>query len=80
MRKSQPDGTGPLPDTSELGGEGGSFGDSASRESKRTSGRGTRPSDEAITDIAGNVTRVPDVNPDEGPPAGRGMRKPPTEP
>jgi len=80
MRKSQPDGTGPLPDTAELGGEGGSFGDGASHESKRTSGQGTRPTDEAVTDIIGNVTRLPDVTPDDEPAAGTTMRKAPTEP
>jgi hypothetical protein len=80
MRKSQQDGTGPLPDTAELGGEGGSFGDGASRESKGTSGHGNGPVGEVVTDIVGNVTRLPDVNPDDEPPAGAGMRKPPTEP
>lgn len=79
MRKSQPDGTEPLPDTAELGGEGGSFGDSASRASRRTSGQAGRP-DEAVTDIVGNVTRLPDARPDDEPPAGTQMRKHPKEP
>jgi hypothetical protein len=80
MRKSQPDGTSPLPETAELGGEGGSFGDSASRESTRTSGHATRPADGTVTDIMGNVTRLPNVKPNDEPAAGAGMHKPPTEP
>ena len=79
MQKTQPDGTQPLPDTAELGGKGGSFGDSASRQSKRTSGRATRPADEVVTDIIGNVTRLPDVTPDEEPAAGSEIRKHTTE-
>ena len=61
MDKSQPDGTHPLPETAELGGEGGSFGDSASRESRRTRGHVPRIRDEKLTDVAGNVTRLPEV-------------------
>lgn len=60
MKKSQPDGTEPLPETAELGGEGGSFGDSSSKDSRQHR-RGVRPVDEPITDIAGNATRLPDV-------------------
>ena len=68
MDKSQPDGTHPLPETAELGGEGGSFGDGTSRESRRNHGRVPRVEDETITDLAGNVTRLPEVRP-EGEPA-----------
>jgi len=66
MNKSQPDGTRPLPETAELGGEGGSFGDSASRESRRTAGHVGRV-DEAVTDQAGNATRLPEAIPDGDP-------------
>lgn len=64
MDKSQPDGTRPLPETAELGGEGGSFGDSTSRESRRTKGQVPRVEDEKLTDVAGNVTRLPEVKPE----------------
>jgi hypothetical protein len=80
MQRSQPDGTSPLPETAELGGEGGSFGDSTSRESRRTEGKGPAKVDERLTDIAGNATRLPDVEPDDRPPAGTEFKKQPTEP
>ena len=67
MDKSQGDGTRPLPETAELGGEGGSFGDSTSRESRRTNGRVPRVEDATVTDLAGNVTRLPEVKPEGGP-------------
>lgn len=79
MRKSQSDGTRPLPDTAELGGEGGSFGDSAARESRRTNGRGVPPVDEADSDVVGNAIRLPDVKPEDGPPAGKDVNKYPSE-
>lgn len=78
MRKSQPDGTHPLPDTAELGGEGGSFGDSASRESRKTGGD-VRGVDDAVSDVAGNAMRLPDVHPEDQPAAGKDIRKHPTE-
>jgi hypothetical protein len=67
MAKSQTDGSQPLPETAELGGEGGSFGDSASRESRRSSGHVPRVKDQTVTDLAGNVTRLPEVKPDGEP-------------
>ena len=67
MDKSQPDGTHPLPETAELGGEGGSFGDGASRESRRTSGHVPRVEKARLADVAGNVTRLPEVKPDGEP-------------
>jgi len=77
MDKSQPDGTRPLPETAEVGGEGGSFGDSASRESRR--GRGDVPRvEENASDLSGNVTRMPDLAPDASQPDD--MVKEPTEP
>jgi hypothetical protein len=66
LETSQPDGTGPLPETAELGGEGGSFGDGASRESRRTDGRGSRVG-EPVTDLAGYGTRLPEVKPEGDP-------------
>jgi hypothetical protein len=79
VRKSQPDGTHPLPDTAELGGEGGSFGDSASRESRKRGGE-VRGVDHAISDLAGNATRLPEVRPEDQPAAGKDIKKHPTEP
>jgi hypothetical protein len=67
MAKSQPDGSQPLPETAELGGEGGSFGDSASRESRRSGGHVARVEDHTVTDLAGNVARLPEVQPDGEP-------------
>jgi hypothetical protein len=80
MDKSQPDGTRPLPETSELGGEGGSYGDSASRESRLRGPRGVRRTDQAVTDTAGNATRLSEVEPEAGPSAGEDVEKYPTEP
>jgi len=68
MDKSQPDGTPPLPETAEVGGEGGSFADGASRESRKTGGRAPRVEDESAPDSAGYATRLTDVKP-EGEPA-----------
>lgn len=79
MRKSQPDSTHPLPDTAELGAEGGSFGDSASRHSRDTDGDRGRAERETITDTLGNVIRLPDVKPDAAPDAADDLRKYPTE-
>lgn len=80
MKKSQPDGTSPLPETAELGGEGGSFGDGASSESGRTPGTRPQPVDEPVTDIVGNATRLPEVAHESELPAGQGIRKHATEP
>ena len=76
MRKSQPDGTERLPETAEVGGEGGSFGESASRESRDRQGHVPRV-DENLTDRAGNVTRLPEVGPEDHP---EDRVKPSTEP
>lgn len=80
MDKSQPDGTRPLPETSELGGEGGSYGDAASRESREHERGGVRNTDQPVSDRAGYATRLPDVSADEEPPAGKDVEKYPTEP
>lgn len=79
MRKSQPDDTHPLPDTAELGGEGGSFGDSASRRSPHIDGAAVDPVDEAVTDILGNATRFPEVKRDTASEASQDLKKYPTE-
>jgi hypothetical protein len=79
MRKSQPDGTRPLPNTAELGAEGGSFGDSASRQSRETNGGAEPAPDDAATDIVGNVTRLPDMKPDVTSDASKDVKKYPTE-
>ena len=78
MHKSQPDGTRPLPETAEVGGEGGSFGESASRESRQTGGHLPRVEDEPDTDATGNATRMTDLEPDGTGP--EGIVKHPTEP
>jgi hypothetical protein len=78
VKKSQTDGTEPRPATAELGSEGGSFGDSASRESRRTGGN-TPGAGTPSVDIAGNATRLPDVHPDDQPAAGEDIKKHPTE-
>ena len=78
MKKSQSDRTRPLPETAELGGEGGSFGDSASRESRRTGGHAPAV-DEAVTDFAGNATRLPGVRPADEPAPGADIKKYPSE-
>ena len=76
MDKSQPDGTRPLPETAEVGGEGGSFGESTSRESRREGGH-VRRVNQDVDDRPGNVTRMPELSPE----APRDdMVKPPTEP
>jgi len=77
MQKNQGDGTRPLPETAELGGEGGSFGDSASRESRRHPNEAVPGVGDAVTDIAGNATRLPDI--DDQPAAGKDMKKYPTD-
>ena len=71
----------PLPVTAEVGGEGGSYGDSASQQSRENPADGPDTvRDETVTDIAGNVIRMPDVPADpDGPPVRDGMRKYPTE-
>src|SRR5205809_8011863 len=51
MKKIEDDGTRPLPETAELGGEGGSFGDGASRESRRHPGNPMPPVEGAVTDV-----------------------------
>jgi len=76
MHKSQSDGTGPLPETAEVGGEGGSFGESASRASRDEGGRVRRVPD-SVTDRAGNVTREPELTPEAHP---KDTAKPATEP
>jgi hypothetical protein len=78
VTKSQPDGTQPLPETAELGGEGGTYGDGASRESHRSGGN-ERADTAPITDIAGYVTRLPEVHPDDQPAAGEDIKKHPTD-
>jgi hypothetical protein len=77
MKKIEDDGTRPLPETAELGGEGGSFGDSASRESRRHPGNPMPPVEGAVTDVVGNVMRLPDV--DDQPAAGKEVKKYPTD-
>jgi hypothetical protein len=77
MDKSQPDGTHPLPETAEIGGEGGSFGESTSRESRRERGH-VRRVDQDVDDRTGNVTRMPELAPDASQPDE--IVKHPTEP
>jgi hypothetical protein len=74
MDKSQPDGTPPLPETGEVGGEGGSFADGTSRESRQSRGHLPRRKT-AVSDIAGNATRLPDANPDDQPSPGEDVRR-----
>jgi hypothetical protein len=70
-----------LPTTGELGAEGGSYGDSASRQSRENPAEGPdRVRDEAVTDIVGNVTRLPDVPTDADAPTVRDeLRKHPND-
>jgi hypothetical protein len=79
MDKSQPDGTHPLPETAELGGEGGSFGDSATRESHERGRQGPGRVERPLSDRTGNVTRLPELVPEDQPPAADDMKKFPTE-
>ncbi len=53
-----------LPVTGELGGEGGSYGDAASRESRENPAEGPDRVRDSTSDIAGNATRLPDLRPD----------------
>ena len=71
----------PLPVTGELGDEGGSYGDGASRESRENPSEGPdRVRDTTVTDILGNVTPLPDAGSDAAAPAVRDeLRKHPTE-
>jgi hypothetical protein len=77
VNKSQRDGTRPLPETAEVGGEGGSFGDSTSRESRHERGHVARVR-ENVDDRTGNVTRMPELTPEASQP--EDAIKPPTEP
>jgi len=70
-----------LPATAELGGEGGSWGDGASQQSRERPADGPDTvRDEVVTDIVGNVTRLPEVQTDaDAPSVGDDLRKHPTE-
>jgi hypothetical protein len=73
-----------LPTTAELGGEGGSYGDSASRQSRENPAEGPDrvrdERDEAVTDMLGHVTRLPDVPTDADAPTVRDeLKKHPSE-
>ena len=71
----------PLPATAELGGEGGSWGDAASQQSREQPADGPDSvRDEVVSDVVGNVTRLPEVSNDADAPAVRDeLRKHPTE-
>ena len=70
-----------LPATAELGGEGGSWGDAASQQSREQPADGPDSvRDEVVTDVIGNVTRLPEVRNDaDAPSVGDDLRKHPTE-
>jgi hypothetical protein len=70
-----------LPVTAELGGEGGSWGDGASQQSRERPADGPDTvRDEVVTDIVGNVTRLPEVGNDaDAPGVDDDLRKHPTE-
>jgi hypothetical protein len=70
-----------LPTTGELGGEGGSYGDGASRQSREQPDEGPdRVRDDAVTDAHGYATRLPDVPADADAPTVRDeLRKHPNE-
>jgi hypothetical protein len=68
-----------LPVTAEVGGEGGSYGDAASRQSRERPADGPdRVRNETVTDIVGNVTRLPEQREEAASPADD-LRPPPTE-
>jgi hypothetical protein len=70
-----------LPATAELGGEGGSWGDAASQQSREQPADGPDGvRDEVVSDVVGNVTRLPEVGADADAPTVRDeLRKHPTE-
>jgi len=70
-----------LPATAELGGEGGSWGDAASQQSREQPADGPDSvRDEVVSDVVGNVTRLPEVSNDADAPTVRDdLRKHPTE-
>jgi hypothetical protein len=70
-----------LPATAELGGEGGSWGDAASQQSREQPADGPDSvRDEVVSDVVGNVTRLPEVRNDADAPTVRDdLRKHPTE-
>jgi len=70
-----------LPATAELGGEGGSWGDAASQQSREQPADGPDSvRDEVVSDVVGNVTRLPEVSNDADAATVRDdLRKHPTE-
>ena len=70
-----------LPATAELGGEGGSWGDAASQQSREQPADGPDSiRDEVVTDVVGTVTRLPEVSNDaDAPGVSDELRKHPTE-